>query len=140
MGIAEVHQALYGFEIECLPWGLYPDVQLDPREPCTYEDSSRLLLPVLREDTSLRRLNGRPAGHANPHQVGKNSFGPDHSSQLQHTLAIFTSHVENEQWRIDVNGVSEPTSVFEDTHAQIDPDGEEAEDVRCETVQRLSLG
>jgi hypothetical protein len=130
----------YGSEIESLPWGLYLDVQHNPREPCPYEDGSRLLLPVLRKDTPLRRLDGRPAGHADLYQVGQNPFEPDHSTQLRHMLAIFTSDVENEQWRIDLNAVSEPTSVFEDIHAQIDPDGEEAEDVRYEMVQRMYLG
>jgi hypothetical protein len=49
-------------------------------------------------------------------------------------LAMFTAHVEDEDWLIDENGVSEPVTVFEDVAAQIDPDGEEAENMRFETV------
>jgi hypothetical protein len=88
----------------------------------------------------LRRLDGRSAGHADLYQIGQNPFEPDHSTQLRNMLAIFTSHVENEEWRIDANGVSEPTSVFGDVHARTDPDGEVAEDLRYEMVQRMYLG
>lgn len=59
--------------------------------------------------------------------------------QLKHMLAFFTAHVEDEDWRIDENGVSEPASVFEDVLAQMDPDGEEAENMRFEMVYRVYM-
>lgn len=129
----------YGSQIESLPWGLYFDLQRNPSEPCPYEDGSRLALPELRQNSPLRRLDGQQAGHADLYQVGQNPFEPDHSTQLRHMLAIFTAHVEDEDWRIDENGVSEPVTVFEDVAAQMDPDGEEAEGMRFETVYRMYM-
>jgi hypothetical protein len=52
-------------------------------------------------------------------------------------LEIFTTHVENEEWRVDANGVSEPASAFEDVHAQIDPNSDEAENMRLDTLNRM---
>lgn len=114
-------------------------LERSPREPCPYEDSSRLVLPALREDTRLRRLDGHPAGHADLYQVGQNIFEPDHFTQLRHMLAMFTARVEDEDWRIDENGVGELVSVFEDVFAQKDPDEEEAENVRFEMVYRMYM-
>jgi hypothetical protein len=129
----------YGSEMISLPWGLYLDVQHDPPEPCPYEDGARLALPALREPTTLRKLDGQPAGHADLYQVGQNPFEPDHSTQLRHLLGIFTTHVENEEWRVDADGVSEPASVFEDTHAQIDHDSDEAENMRFDELYHMYL-
>jgi hypothetical protein len=56
---------------------------------------------------------------------------------LRHLLGIFTTYVENEEWRVDANGVSEPASVFEDTHAQIDPDSDEAENMRLDMLNHM---
>lgn len=78
------------------------------------------MLPALREDTPLRRPDGQPAGHADLYQVGQKPFEPDRSTQLRHMLVMFTANDENENCRIDENGVSEPVSVFEDVFAQMD--------------------
>ena len=102
--------------------GLSLDIQRRPREACPYEDGSRLALPAPREDTSLRRLDGQPAGHADLFQVGQKLFEPDHSAQLRYMLAMFNAHVEDESWRIDENGVGELVSVFEVVFAQMNPD------------------
>jgi hypothetical protein len=84
-------------------------------------------------------LDGQPAGHADLYQVGQNPFEPDHSTQLRHLLGIFTAHVENEEWRVDADGVSEPASVFEDTNAQIDHDSDEAENMRFDVFYHMYL-
>lgn len=91
------------------------NVQHDLPEPYPYEDGARLALPALREPTTLRKLDGQPAGYVDLYQVGQNPFELDHSTQLRHLLGIFTTHVENKEWRIDADSVSEPASVFEDT-------------------------
>ena len=130
---------IYGPQIESLPWGLYLDLHHKPTESCPYEDCSRLVLPDLRDDTPLRRFDGQPAGHADLYQIGQNPFEPDHSTQLRHMLAIFTANVEDADWRIDEYGVSEPVSVFEDAVAQIDPDSEEAENMRFDIVYHMKI-
>lgn len=72
-------------------------------------------------------------------QLGQNPFQSDHSAQLRHTLAIFTAHVEDEDWQIDQNGVRQPVSVCEDVSAQTDSDGEEAEDLRYGMVHCMYM-
>lgn len=133
----EFWSSAYGSEMTSLPWGLHLDLQRSPGGECPYEDGSRLALLALRENTSLRRLDGRPAGHADLYQVGQNPFEPDHSTQLRFMLEILTTHVTNEEWRVDENGVSEPASAFEDVHAKIDSDSDEAENIRLETLYRM---
>lgn len=54
-------------------------------------------------------------------------------------LAIITAHVENGDWQIDENGVSEPVSVFEDVCVRMDPDGQEAVNLRYEMVHRMYM-
>ena len=84
-------------------------------------------------------LDGQPAGHADLYQIGQNLFEPDHSTQLRHILTIFTAYVEDEDWWVDDHGASEPTSMFENLAAQMDPDGEEAENMRFEFVYRMYM-
>jgi hypothetical protein len=54
---SDAHRAdKYRSEIKSLPWGLYLNVQHNPRVPCPYEDGSRLVLPALREDVTASSL------------------------------------------------------------------------------------
>jgi hypothetical protein len=130
----------YGSGIESIPCGLYLDVQAYPGTPCPYEDGSRLALPALRDESPLRRLDGQRAGHADLYQVGQNPYEPDHSTQLRFMLGVFAENVKYGDWRVDENGVNEPMSVFEDLEAQIDPESEEAEDMRLNLLQHMYLG
>lgn len=66
----------YEYEVGHVAWGPYLDI-LDSRSyMCPYEDAARLVLHhELREATSARKLDGKPAiGNAELYQIGQSSF------------------------------------------------------------------
>jgi hypothetical protein len=54
-------------------------------------------------------------------------------------LATSTGLVKHRDWGINQVGVGEPVSVFEDGLAQLDLDGDEAEDLHFEILYRVQM-
>lgn len=133
----------YHYKVGTVTWGLYFDVLHTRTLSCPYEDATRLVLPYeLSEATAARRLDGKPAvGNAELYQVGQNPFEMNcAATQLWQMLKNFTAHVESHEWEVDEDGVSEPATVFDRFFVHgMEPDGDEAENVRYSVLKNMYL-
>jgi hypothetical protein len=127
----------YQYEAPSVPWGLYLDVNFQMKS--SYEDGSRLVLPELSEDTPARMLDGKKAGTADLYQIGQSPFQPDHPTQLWAMLKFFAVNVSDGKWRVDEDGVSEPSTIFEEQCADPDPDSDEAFNERSDNLQCIYI-
>jgi len=116
----------YNYTAEPPLWGLYLDKFYDRYSHDSYEDGARLVLTALSENTPARMLDGKKAKSIDLYQIGQSPFALDHPTPLWAILRNFVSHVVGEQWRVGVDGVDEPISVFENLCANPEPDSEEA--------------
>lgn len=134
----------YQYEVGPVNCGLYLDI-LDSRTPLfhPYEDAARLVLPYeLDASTSARRLDGKPAlGNAELYQTGQNPFERNGTvTQLWQLLKHFAGHVYAGEWKVDVDGLSEPATVFDNFFVHgVEPDGDEADNSRYAVLKNMYL-
>ena len=133
----------YQYAAGLVPWGLYLDMLRQRTLSCPYEDAARLVLPYeLDESTSARRLDGRPAvGNVELYQIGQNPFEKDRTAtRLWQMLRNFIAHVDSHERSVDADGVCEPVTVFDNYFMHgMEPDGDEAEEVRDAVLKRMYL-
>lgn len=133
----------YQYEVGPITWGLYLDILQTRTLSCPYEDATRLVLPFeLNEGTAARRLDGKPAlGNAELYQIGQNPFEMSRATtQLWQMLKNFTVHVDSGEWTVDVDGVCEPATVFDNFFVHgMEPDGDEVEGVRYAILKNMYL-
>ena len=133
----------YQCQVGPVTCGLYFDVLRTRTLSCPYEDATRLILPYeLDASTTARRLDGKPAvGNAELYQIGQNPFETSRAkTQLWQMLKNFTAHIDSGEWTVDADGVSEPAAVFDNFFVHgMEPDGDEAENVRYSVLKSMHL-